>query len=106
MHIPPLEPDPVNCSNDHDRGDTEDFEGRPVGVPPLEVGHGDSAFGGIERRPEARVEIGIGEEGETPGRIVPSNQAVITSHPRLYGLSSRCEWGTSQEYTHRIRPPV
>ena len=67
MHIPPLIPDPVYGSDDHGRADTEHFKERPVCVPPLEVGHGDPAFGGIEGRPEGRVEIRIGEEGETRG---------------------------------------
>ena len=67
MHIPPLVPDPVDGSDDDGRTHTEHFEERPVGVPPLEVGHGDPAFDGIEGRPERRVEIRIGEEGETRG---------------------------------------
>ena len=85
MDILPLKPDPVDCSDDHGRADTEDFDERPVGVPAFEVGMADPTFGvmvvssdawksGSERRVRHETRV-------TPGKIVPSNKGVITSNP-------------------------
>jgi hypothetical protein len=76
-HNAPVEPDLVCGSDDRGGADAEDFEERPGGRPPFEVGEGKGAFSRVERRPcrggpgggrgggDGRAKRRVRDEGET-----------------------------------------